>query len=126
MDQPRILIVDDDSQICEFVAWGLADRGYEVVSAGNGRQALDRIASARPDAIILDMMMPIMDGWEFARAYRETPGPHAPIVVMTAYMDPQKIAREIGAEGCISKPFDLIMLTDILRQWLPEGELGSR
>ena len=116
MQRPKVLIVDDDPDICEFVTWGLSDRGYRVVSASNGREALDCVASARPDAIVLDMRMPVMNGWEFARAYRELPGPHAPIVIMTAYLNPEEVAREMGAQGCISKPFNLITLVDILRK----------
>ena len=119
MTRPKVLIVDDDEGICEFVTWGLTDRGYEVIAAGNGQEALRRAASVQPDAIILDMRMPVMDGYEFARAYRETPGPHAPIVVMTAYLDPRAVAAEVGAQGYISKPFDLVTLADILRQYLP-------
>ncbi len=119
MQQPKVLIVDDDPHICDFVTWGLSDRGYRVVSASNGREALDRVASIRPDAIVLDMRMPVMNGWEFARAYRELPGPHAPIVIMTAYLDPEEVAREMGVQGCISKPFNLITLVDILRKCAP-------
>lgn len=118
MTRPKVLIVDDDSSICEFVEWGLADRGYDVVMAGNGKDALVVASSQRPDAIVLDMRMPVMDGYQFARAYRETPGPHAPIVIMTAYLDPQSVAAEVGAQGYVSKPFDLVTLFDILHKFM--------
>jgi two-component system response regulator MprA len=120
MEHPKVLIVDDDPDICDFVEWGLADRGYEVMSAGNGMEALEKIAAKRPGAIILDMLMPVMNGREFVRAYRELPGPHAPIVVMTAYLDPAAVAKEVGAQGYISKPFDLVTLVDILRGCMPK------
>ena len=122
MSRPKVLIVDDDSGICEFVEWGLGDRGIEVMTACNGREALEVLASERPHAIILDMRMPVMDGYEFARAYREMPGPRAPIVIMTAYLDPKAVAAQVGAEGYVSKPFDLVTLFDILRKHLPEPD----
>jgi two-component system, chemotaxis family, chemotaxis protein CheY len=120
MRRPRVLIVDDDRDICEFVAWGLSDRGYTVVSAENGRKALDSVTTIRPDAIVLDMRMPVMNGWEFAEVYRELPGPHAPIIIMTAYLDSAAVAAEVGAQGHISKPFNLVRLADILRPFVSE------
>lgn len=102
-----ILVVDDDASIRELIRMALVDEGYEVQVATHGAAALEVIGRARPRVILLDMRMPVMDGWEFARAYREAPGPHAPIIVLTAARDAAQRATEINAEGFLGKPFDL-------------------
>jgi two-component system chemotaxis response regulator CheY len=112
----RVLVVDDDKGIREFVRTVLSDEGYDVAEATDGQQALDRVAQRRPDVILLDMRMPVMDGWEFARTYREQPGPHAPIVIVTAALDVAKDAKEIGANGFLAKPFQLDDLLQLVQQ----------
>ncbi len=62
----RVLVVDDDETISEFVVWVLADDGHEVISATNGMMALQKLERFDPDVILLDMRMPVMDGWQFA------------------------------------------------------------
>lgn len=112
----RVLVVDDDKGIREFVRTVLADEGYDVTEATDGQEALDRVAQRRPDVILLDMRMPVMDGWEFARTYRERPGPHAPIVIVTAALDVAKDAKDIGADGFLAKPFQLDDLLQLVQQ----------
>jgi CheY-like chemotaxis protein len=73
-----------------------------------------------PAVILLDMKMPVMDGWAFASAYRQQSGPHAPIIVMTAAHDSRQRASEIAADGFIPKPFDLDDLLALIRRYLPE------
>ena len=70
-----VLIVEDDDAIRTGVAWALADAGYSVIEAEHGQAALDHIAANRPDLILMDMRMPVMDGVEFVRRYRQVPGP---------------------------------------------------
>src|SRR5438270_13782141 len=82
-----VLVVDDDDDIRDFMELGLRDAGYRVLSAENGASALDVLARAQSDLILLDMRMPVMDGWAFARAYHQKPPPHVPIVVVTAAQD---------------------------------------
>jgi two-component system, chemotaxis family, chemotaxis protein CheY len=121
---PVILVVDDDPVTLRIIADTLADEGYEALTAPHGAAALDcleqRQAAGAPaaDLILLDMRMPLMDGWAFAEAYRRTPGPHAPIVVMTAAHDALDRAAQIGAEGVLSKPFDLDDLLAIVQRGL--------
>ena len=103
----RILIVEDDDNIRDLVDLVLSGAGYEVVSAPDGQAALQAIGQARPDLVLLDMRMPVMDGWEFARQYRAQPAPHAPIVVLTAARDAAERAAEIHANGYLGKPFDV-------------------
>jgi CheY-like chemotaxis protein len=103
----RILVIDDDESIRDFTHMALADAGYDVVEAADGAAALDFLGTSRPDVILLDMLMPLMDGWEFARLYHRTPGPHAPIIVVTAARDAGARAGQIAAAGCLAKPFRL-------------------
>lgn len=116
-ERQPILVVDDDDIILGSVAFVLADEGYAVAMATNGQEALEQIEKQPPRLILLDMRMPIMDGWAFAAAYREHPGPHAPIIVMTAAHDSRSRAAEINADGYIAKPFDLNRLLDLVRRY---------
>ena len=119
-DQRPILVVDDDPVILKAVEYILSDEGYAVVVAANGKEALDCVSRNPPTLILLDMKMPVMDGWAFVAAYREMPGPHAPIIVMTAAQDARSRAIEIGADGYIAKPFDLDdILAVVQRQATP-------
>lgn len=103
----RVLVVDDDASIRQFLRLALTDRGYEVVTAENGEAALAAIRATPPRLVLLDMRMPVMDGWTFAAAYRELPAPRAPLVVLTAARDAAQYAREIDAAAFLPKPFDL-------------------
>ena len=87
MTNDRILVVDDDESIRQIVRLCLSDEGYSVSEAPNGRVALEGLHESRPSLILLDLRMPVMDGWEFARQYRQTPGPHAPIVAFVAALN---------------------------------------
>jgi two-component system chemotaxis response regulator CheY len=113
----QVLVVDDEFAVREVVAMALDGEGYEVVTAPNGADALELARRSHPAMVLLDMRMPIMNGWQFARAYRETPGPHAPIVVMTAAQDPSAWARDIDADDFLSKPFDIDELYRVVLQY---------
>lgn len=112
----RVLVVDDDPAILDFVSMALADEGYDVESATDGQAALEAVHSRPPDLILLDMRMPIMDGWQFAAAYAAQPGPHAPIIVLTAAEDAANLAKEIHAQGYVAKPFALDDLLTVVEQ----------
>ena len=113
-----VLVVDDDEAIREFVETALSDEGYEVMTAQHGAAALGLIEQRQPAVILLDMRMPVMDGWQFAQAYREQPGPHAPIIVVTAAREASERAAQIGAEGVLPKPFRLVELLDLVETHL--------
>lgn len=106
--QKRVLVVDDDASIRELLATALEDDGYEVVPARNGEDALSVCERWRPDVIILDLMMPVMDGWTFAKRLRETDD--IPIVVLSAANDLARHAKAVGATDVVGKPFDLDQL----------------
>jgi two-component system, chemotaxis family, chemotaxis protein CheY len=117
-----ILVVDDDEGIREFVQTVLSDEGYEVRTAWHGAAALELLEQVSPSVILLDMRMPVMDGWEFARQYRERPGPHAPIIVVTAARDADDRAAQIAADGVLPKPFRLHQLLALVDQYAHNGE----
>jgi len=106
----RVLIVEDDDGIRDLVDLVLSSAGYEILTATDGAAALQVVGTTHPDLVLLDMRMPVMDGWEFARRYRAGPEPHAPIVVMTAARDAAERAAEIDANGYLGKPFDVAEL----------------
>ena len=117
MDRRPILVVEDDEAILRSIEQILSDEGYMVAAAPNGKEALELVKRAQPRLILLDMKMPVMDGWAFAAAYREHCGPHAPIIVLTAAHDSGARAAEIAAAGYIAKPFDLDKLLDLVRRY---------
>jgi CheY-like chemotaxis protein len=108
----RLLVVDDDPTIREMLDMVLASEGYEVITAAHGAAALALVDQRRPHVILLDMKMPVMDGWEFLRQYRQRPGAKVPIVVITAAQDDRREAADIGAQAYIAKPF---AIDDLLR-----------
>jgi two-component system chemotaxis response regulator CheY len=115
MMQRTIFVVDDDAAIRTAVSFALTDEGYLVATAEDGRAALNDLRQLRPDLILLDMRMPIMDGWEFAQQYRRQAEPRAPIVVLTAAQDAADWAAQIQANGYLAKPFgvtDLLVIVD--------------
>ncbi len=105
-NQPPVLVVDDDPAILATVSEILDFEGYPVETASNGKEALKSLERRRPSLVLLDMRMPVLDGWGFARALRER-GITLPVIVMTAAQDARRWADEIGAAGHVSKPFEL-------------------
>ena len=109
----RILVIDDDLAILATVSDILYDEGYQVQTAMNGAEGLVALEQFGPELILLDMRMPVLDGWGFANALRER-GVTIPIVVMTATQDARRWAREIGAAHVLAKPFDLMELLNVV------------
>lgn len=105
--RPRVLVVDDDEHIRQLVGYALELEGYEVIAASHGQAALDSLERLSPSLILLDIMMPVMDGRQFSREYHRRPGPHAPIVVLTASSKAAGCAAEVGAADYLAKPFDI-------------------
>ena len=104
MPDVRVLVVDDEPDIRATVTAMLEIEGYAVEEAMNGAAALEVIETDPPDIILLDMRMPILDGWGFAEQMRLR-GHVIPIVVMTAARDAARWATEIAATAFIAKPF---------------------
>ena len=122
VDAPMILVVDDDPDILDALSEILEGEGYRVRRARNGREALERLEPVPPQLILLDLMMPVMDGWEFANRLRAAglqPASNVPIIVLSADRNVGSKARELGAVGHLSKPFELGELLQLLDAHLP-------
>ncbi|MDE3077366.1 MAG: response regulator [Chloroflexota bacterium] len=119
--QSCVLVVDDDQTVLDAVSLALSGEGYVPHIAHSGKEGLQRLAVCKPALILLDMHMPVMDGWEFARQYYRQAGRRAPIVVLTAAANPAQRAAEVGAEGYLAKPFDLEDLLDVVAKYVREG-----
>ncbi|MEY9871602.1 two-component system response regulator MprA [Streptacidiphilus sp. MAP12-33] len=122
----RILVVDDDREVRDAVADGLAVEGYEVLTAVDGHDALTTIASAEPDAVVLDVMMPVLDGLAVCRRLRAL-GDRTPVLVLTARdsVSDRVDGLDAGADDYLVKPFALDELTArvraLLRRTVPVG-----
>jgi CheY-like chemotaxis protein len=108
-----ILVVDDDESIREFVQMALSDEGYSVLQAPNGSVALEIVKRERVDLIILDMRMPVMDGWAFLTAYQQVASPRAPVIAVSAN-NRAISATTADVVDFIPKPFDLGHLLDLV------------
>jgi two-component system chemotaxis response regulator CheY len=118
MAAERILIVDDDESIRQIVRICLTDEGFEVFEAPNGQVALNTLNELTPSLILLDLRMPVMDGWEFARRYEKMPGPRAPVVAFVAALNAEQDCADLDAAGILAKPFDLDDLLKAVRSLL--------
>jgi len=113
---PCVLVVDDDPDLRQLLSIRLAADQIDVECAENGLAALRSLERRSPDLILLDMKMPIMDGWEFCRHLERRV--HPPIVVLTAASDPAERAREVRADAWLGKPFGYAALRTVLHRFV--------
>jgi CheY-like chemotaxis protein len=116
-----VLVVDDHADIRELISWQLQTRGCNVVEAGDGKEAVELAPRVHPDLILMDLSMPVMDGYEATRRIhegRETGD--IPIVAVSAFCDPQnrQKAIEAGCVECVGKPLDFGLIDRLLRTHL--------
>ena len=119
---PLVLLVDDDEKVRELVRINLEFEGYTVSEAGSAEEGMAAIEEAKPDLILLDVMMPHVDGWEMLRRVQERFGAGAiPVVMFSGKVDDEAQARAVssGAHGFVGKPFDLQQLIDQTKQLIP-------
>jgi CheY-like chemotaxis protein len=111
-----ILLVEDDDDLRQDLAFLIRQRGFPVVTAVNGQDALDKLrTSAPPCLILLDLMMPIMDGWALRGELLRTPAlAEVPVVVISGRMDVDRDARSLRAVGWLTKPIDLDRLYELV------------
>ena len=111
-----VLVVDDEFDLTSTVRAILEGEGYRVDVCANGREALDRLTAARPDLVLLDVMLPVVDGYGVLRAMRQTPAlADVPVVLMNSF--PPKGGGDW--QGFLRKPFSLGTLLDAVRQAIP-------
>lgn len=121
MADGAILVIDDDPGVLGVVDEILTDEGYSVETATNGAEGLEAVERIHPSLVLLDMRMPVLDGWGFARQVRKR-GLKLPILVMTAAQDARRWAQEVCADGYLAKPFDLLDLIDAVGRLHPSGQ----
>jgi two-component system OmpR family response regulator len=122
MPYPYVLVVDDDPAIRGLMADALRGEGYDVDMAAHGAEALDAMRERCPATVLLDLMMPIMDGFEFIRAcQQEQLCRGVPIVVISAVQDALNRVNELPITACLAKPFDLDELVKIVGRYAPAG-----
>ena len=108
----RVLIAEDDPAIRALVAEAVANEGYAVETAIDGHDALRRCSEFKPDVVVLDLQMPVLDGYEFLS--RRGPECTAPVVVISATPRPEKLTPELGVVAVVAKPFAVASFLAIL------------
>jgi CheY-like chemotaxis protein len=112
-----VLVVDDDELIRDTLATALVDEGYSVRVAGDGQAALNTLGEWLPDLIVLDLMMPVMDGLAFRAAQQALQrAAHIPVIVLSAAHNLTMRAGALGATAVFAKPFDLSTLLDAVER----------
>ena len=129
----RVLVVDDDPMVTRLVRINLEMEDFEVLEVWDGRAALEVLQGNPPELLLLDIMMPQMDGWELLRRLRSDPElSNLPIILLTARVQNMDVARgwRMGADGYITKPFNPVELAgalrDVLAATLEEREARRR
>ena len=121
-EQTRVLVVDDEPQVVWMLQFSLDAEGYETLTARNGLQALELIREKHPHVMLLDIMMPVMDGWSVLEELQQMPADERPRVVMVsarASIRDRAKAAELGADAFVPKPFDVDDLLRVLRELAP-------
>lgn len=121
MPVDTILVVDDSTDIRTVVKYALLDQGFCVIEASNGYDAIQLARQYRPTAILLDLCMPGIDGWETTLQIRSDPAlDEVPIIAMTAYDVAPAIcaAKKVGCQHVVAKPFDLYDITQTIKRFL--------
>ncbi len=130
MNKTAILIADDDAQLVELVQAYLEKEGFSVMVAADGESALERVARERPDLVVLDIMMPKLDGWAVCRHLREDPATLTiPIVMLTSRAEEMDrvLGLELGADDYVTKPFsprELVARIKAVLRRTGEGKLS--
>lgn len=123
MSKGKILVVDDEVYLLQILDFSLGAEGYEVVTAEDGEQALNKAKSEQPDLIVLDIMMPKVDGYEACRKLKQDPSmKDVPVILLTAKgrdID-RKLGLEVGADDYITKPFSPNKLLEKIGSFLGE------
>jgi len=113
MNKERILLVDDEKKLVNIIKINLEDAGYEVIPAFDGKEALERVSELKPDLVVLDVMLPKIDGWEVLSHLRNNPRTKPiPVIMLTAKSEgiSKLFGFDLGADDYVTKPFDIAEL----------------
>jgi CheY-like chemotaxis protein len=114
---PSVLVVDDEPQVAWVLRFSLEHEGFHTYTASNGLEALEEVEKHHPTVMLLDLMMPEMDGWTVIEKIRKLPSHHRPrVVVVSALAGPEEKAKatELGVDAFVPKPFDVEELIGVL------------
>jgi CheY-like chemotaxis protein len=120
----RVLVVDDDDVIRQLITVNLELEGFDVVTAVDGQDALDKVKQAQPQVVTLDVMMPRLDGWEAAARLRGDPETaHIKVILLSARAQEADLQRgeRIGVDAYLTKPFDPDELIDLVRRLMDDA-----
>lgn len=121
MAKKKILIVEDEESLLKLESILLTSKGYEVQGVGDGRAALDAISRSKPDLVLLDIMLPEIDGFEVCRRIKEDDETrHIPVIMLTAKKSREDMARgeQVGADWYITKPFKSAMVIETIQRFI--------
>ncbi len=121
MSKKKILIVEDEESLLKLESILLTSKGFEVKGVSNGQAALDAIGEAQPDLVLLDIMLPEIDGFEVCRRIKSDPATrHLPVIMLTAKKSREDMARgeKVGADWYITKPFKSAMVIETIQRFL--------
>jgi twitching motility two-component system response regulator PilG len=122
MKKGKILVVEDEESLLKLESILFSSKGYTVTAVRDGKSALDSIAADRPDVVVLDIMLPDLDGFEVCRAIKENPETRSlPVIMLTAKKSSQDLERgkQAGADAYITKPFKSVKVLEVI-----EGLVG--
>ena len=121
----KILIVDDEPDVASLLNLMLRSKGYETITAGDGQEALEKARHEKPDLIVLDIMLPRLDGYKVARMLKfDEKFSHIPIIMVTAKIQEKdkKMGAEMGADAYVTKPFDTAALLNKIGEVLAKAK----
>ena len=123
---PRVLIVDDDKAVLRLVRLLLDTSGYATMTATNGAEALEQMRQQLPCLVLLDMNMPVMDGFEFRRQQRADPAlARVPVVCLTGHYEPEQVSMQLGV-ACLQKPLHFPQILDAVEAKCGPGRPSTR
>jgi DNA-binding response OmpR family regulator len=121
VNKKKILIVEDEESLLKLESILLISKGFEVKGVANGRAALDAVAAEKPDLILLDIMLPEIDGFEVCQRLKADPDTrHIPVIMLTAKKSREDMVRgeKVGADWYITKPFKSAMVIETIQRFL--------
>lgn len=118
MTQKKILIVEDEANLAKVIQFNLERAGYRTEEASDGAEAMDKIGLSPPDLVLLDLLIPSINGWEVARRIRENPATRDIKILMLSIVSNGKKASEVGANAYIVKPFSMEKLLNTIESLL--------
>jgi len=122
-ERQTVLVVEDDPSIREVISDVLEDKGFRVLPAANGSDALRQLDTVKPDVMVLDLLMPVMHGWAFMETYRQkTGGSLIPIVVVSVNPALPRSYNSLGVASVVSKPFNVDRLAQAVEQASGQGQ----